>query len=109
MYEGFATEHKNLCNTYTQLKRWFQVLAILFSAFYIKEEKETFNVEEIFAKDGKKFFPHIENYLVLGKDLEEPTAEGDLLTTLAARFNNVEAMEALLRAGIDMNKEDARG
>ena len=66
-------------------------------------------MEEIFAKDGEKFCPHIENYVVLGKDLEELTPHGDLLTTLAARFNNLQAMDVLLRASIDINKEDARG
>ena len=66
-------------------------------------------IEELLELDGVVNKAHVENYVVLGKDLNALTKEGSLLTTIAARHNNKSAMDILLHAGIDINQADIRG
>jgi len=59
--------------------------------------------------DTKSLISHIENFIVMGKNVMVPNARGELITTLAARLGNIDVIKICLKAGLDMNMADSCG
>jgi len=52
---------------------------------------------------------HIENFIIIGKNVLEPNDRGELITTLAASLGLTEVIDICKKAGLDMNKPDLNG
>merc|ERR1711879_721290 len=79
------------------------------SGMYVRELKESVSFKQFLKQKSAIPICHVENYVVLNKELDVPNEHGELLTTCAAQYNHKDAMDIFLHAGLDMNQADSRG
>jgi len=61
------------------------------------------------AENTKNLIAHIENFIIIGKNVLEPNQKGELVTTMAARLGLDKVINICKKAGLDMNKADLNG